>query len=58
MWAAAKIANDQGLAKNGYRIVINDGKWGGQSVNHLHLHILGGCQLSWPPGTPGNGIET
>jgi histidine triad (HIT) family protein len=34
----------------GYRIVINDGKDGAQSVYHLHLHILGGRQLQWPPG--------
>lgn len=36
--------------KNGYRVVINCGEDGGQTVNHLHLHILGGRHLSWPPG--------
>jgi len=53
----AKIARQEKLDENGYRVVINDGKWGGQSVDHLHIHILGGTQLSWPPGTPGSGIE-
>ena len=48
--AAAAIAREQGLA-DGYRIVINDGKLGCQSVYHLHLHLIGGKQLSWPPGT-------
>jgi histidine triad (HIT) family protein len=47
--AAAKIARDKGLAK-GYRIVVNTGEDGGQTVEHLHLHLLGGRQLSWPPG--------
>lgn len=47
--AAAKIAKDKGLAK-GYRIVVNTGGYGGQTVDHLHLHLLGGRQLHWPPG--------
>jgi len=47
--AAAKIARDKGLA-NGYRVVVNTGEDGGQTVEHLHLHLLGGRQLSWPPG--------
>ncbi|RNA34286.1 histidine triad nucleotide-binding 1 [Brachionus plicatilis] len=46
---ARKCAAQQGLS-NGYRLVINDGKQGGQSVYHLHVHILGGRQLGWPPG--------
>lgn len=46
---ARKIAADQGLS-NGYRIVTNCGPDGGQSVDHLHLHILGGRPLGWPPG--------
>lgn len=46
---ARKIARDLGLAK-GYRVVINCGEQGGQSVPHLHLHILGGRTLQWPPG--------
>lgn len=47
---ASKIAADEGLAQNGYRFVINNGDDGGQSVSHLHLHILGGRALAWPPG--------
>ena len=46
---AKKVANEQGLA-NGYRVVINNGADGAQSVYHLHLHILGKRQLGWPPG--------
>ena len=45
-----KIAAEQGLAANGYRTVINCNKYGGQEVFHLHLHLLGGRQLHWPPG--------
>ena len=44
-----KVAEQAGL-KNGYRVVINNGNDGGQTVDHLHLHILGGRQLQWPPG--------
>ena len=44
-----RIAVQVGLT-NGYRVVINNGVDGGQTVNHLHLHILGGRQLGWPPG--------
>lgn len=47
--AAKTIAEQEGLA-NGYRLVINQGEDGGQSVNHLHAHLLGGRKLSWPPG--------
>ena len=47
---ATKIAKDEGLVENGYRFVINNGRDGGQTVGHLHLHILGGRSLSWPPG--------
>jgi histidine triad (HIT) family protein len=45
----SQIARDLGLAE-GYRVVINTGRDGGQSVDHLHLHLLGGRSLSWPPG--------
>ncbi len=47
--AAAQIARDKGLEK-GYRIVINTGPDGGQTVDHLHLHVLGGRHHTWPPG--------
>ncbi|MGJ5629412.1 histidine triad nucleotide-binding protein [Nostoc sp. CALU 1950] len=46
---AKRVAEEAGL-KNGYRVVINTGDDGGQTVHHLHLHILGGRQLDWPPG--------
>ena len=46
---ARNIAAEQGLEK-GYRVVINCGEQGGQSVPHLHLHLLGGRALAWPPG--------
>jgi len=47
--AAAEIARAKGLAK-GYRVVINTGADGGQTVDHLHVHLLGGRSLTWPPG--------
>jgi histidine triad (HIT) family protein len=46
---ANRVAQQQGLA-NGYRVVINTGDDGGQTVHHMHLHILGGRQMTWPPG--------
>jgi histidine triad (HIT) family protein len=46
---AAEVAAKLGL-KNGYRLVINNGPDGGESVPHLHCHLLGGRQLAWPPG--------
>jgi histidine triad (HIT) family protein len=46
---AAEIARRKGLG-NGYRVVVNNGADGGQTVDHLHLHLLGGRQLTWPPG--------
>ncbi|XP_063820335.1 adenosine 5'-monophosphoramidase HINT1 [Pseudophryne corroboree] len=49
MYIGTKCAAEQGLT-NGYRLVVNEGPDGGQSVYHLHLHILGGRQLGWPPG--------
>jgi histidine triad (HIT) family protein len=48
--AAAATARSLGLAANGYRIVINNGPDGGETVPHLHLHILGGRGMQWPPG--------
>ena len=50
MLGAAKIARDEGLVKGGYRTVVNCGADAGQSVFHVHLHLLGGRRLSWPPG--------
>ena len=47
---AAEIAANAGLRQNGYRLVINNGPDAGESVPHLHLHILGGRELAWPPG--------
>lgn len=46
---AGKVAADLGLGR-GYRVVINTGDDGGQTVHHLHLHVLGGRPLAWPPG--------
>jgi histidine triad (HIT) family protein len=47
---AAGLAREHGLATRGYRTVINTGNDGGQTVHHLHLHLLGGRALGWPPG--------
>ena len=47
---AAAIARSEGLADGGYRIVTNVGAWGGQTVDHLHFHLMGGRAFSWPPG--------
>ena len=44
------IARSEGVADNGYRLVINNGAYGGEAVPHLHVHLLGGRQLQWPPG--------
>jgi histidine triad (HIT) family protein len=50
MRVAALVARDAGLEEAGYRLVTNIGQHGGQSVFHLHIHVLGGRQLGWPPG--------
>ena len=47
---AAEVAAKLGLDKSGYRLVINNGADGGETVPHLHCHILGGRHLAWPPG--------
>jgi len=47
---AAEIARREGVAEDGYRLVINVGRWGGQTVDHLHLHLMGGRSFQWPPG--------
>ena len=45
-----KLAVKEGVAQSGYRIVINTGDDGGQTVSHLHVHLIGGRQMHWPPG--------
>lgn len=47
---AAEVATELGLDAGGYRVVTNTGRDGGQSVDHLHLHLLGGRAMAWPPG--------
>ncbi len=46
----SRLAREQGLTENGFRVVLNTGRNGGQSVSHLHLHVLGGRAMGWPPG--------
>jgi histidine triad (HIT) family protein len=48
--AAREIAAEEGIAESGYRVVLNTGAGAGQSVFHLHLHLLGGRKFTWPPG--------
>ena len=48
--AANKLAKDMGISEEGFRLVFNCGDNGGQEVYHLHLHLLGGRQMKWPPG--------
>ena len=48
--AAAAVARQQGIANSGFRLVINNGRDGGETVPHLHVHLLGGRPLDWPPG--------
>lgn len=47
---AADIARAEGIAERGYRVVANVGAWGGQTVDHLHFHLMGGRAFTWPPG--------
>ena len=47
---AARVAREEGLAESGYRTVINTGAGAGQSVFHIHIHLIGGRRLAWPPG--------
>ena len=49
MLVAGEIARQKGLSK-GFRVVVNCGQEGGQTVDHLHLHLMGGRQMTWPPG--------
>jgi len=47
---AAGLARSAGIADDGYRLVSNVGRWGGQTVDHLHVHLMGGRAFDWPPG--------
>ena len=47
---AAEVAKREGIAENGYRVIVNQGWHAGESVPHLHVHVLGGRQMKWPPG--------
>jgi histidine triad (HIT) family protein len=47
---AASIAKREGIDESGYRVVLNHGRHAGESVPHLHVHLLGGRQMKWPPG--------
>jgi len=50
LFAANKLARDHGISQDGFRVVFNCGEGAGQSVFHIHLHLLGGRALRWPPG--------
>lgn len=50
LWVAAEVARRKGVEAGGYRLVINCGEHGQQAVEHLHVHLLGGRQMQWPPG--------
>jgi histidine triad (HIT) family protein len=50
MNVAREIADQEGISENGYRLIMNCGPNGGQEVEHIHLHLLGGRKLQWPPG--------
>jgi histidine triad (HIT) family protein len=50
MLVAAQLAKSEGISEDGYRTVVNSGANAGQTVFHVHLHLLGGRRLGWPPG--------
>jgi histidine triad (HIT) family protein len=50
MLSARNVAHQEGLEAGGYRLVVNDGDAAGQTVHHIHVHVLGGRDLTWPPG--------
>lgn len=50
VYTAQQVAKNEGLVPNGFRMVINDGPDGSQSVYHMHIHVIGGRQMKWPPG--------
>ena len=47
---AGELARSEGIADDGYRLISNVGRWGGQTVDHLHVHLMGGRSFTWPPG--------
>lgn len=47
---AARLAQEKGVSTSGFRVVVNEGRNAGQSVDHLHFHLLGGRAIGWPPG--------
>lgn len=50
VWVARQVAAQEGIDETGFRLVVNDGRDGNQTVGHLHVHLLGGRSLQWPPG--------
>jgi histidine triad (HIT) family protein len=56
-WVAAHIAKENGVAEQGYRTVMNCNEYGGQTVYHIHLHVLAGKPMGWPPYTSNIKIE-
>jgi len=50
IYIAKQIAQEQGISESGFRMVFNNGRHGGQDVHHIHLHLLGGRPMHWPPG--------
>lgn len=50
MELAKQVAQQEGISQNGFRIIINTNPWGGQTVYHFHMHVLGGRELGWSPG--------
>jgi histidine triad (HIT) family protein len=50
LFVAQAVAKEQGLGESGFRVVINNGLDGGETVPHLHVHVLGGRPMAWPPG--------
>ncbi len=50
LYTAQYVATQEGLKPGGFRVIINDGRDGAQSVYHLHIHVMGGRQMQWPPG--------
>jgi len=50
IYTAKQVAQDQGISESGFRMVFNNDRHGGQDVHHIHLHLLGGRPMRWPPG--------